>query len=98
MFSASIRSRAEIGALMRIAASAWERALSLSSPTIVAIPRPVRLKLSTNSKSADAVVWSISVTRSVICRQTPLTVLGTRANCESRCKKLKQTIGRPKYM
>ena len=53
---------------MRIAASACDRARSLSRPTIVAMPRPVRLKFSVNSKSMVAAVWSMSVTMSVMCR------------------------------
>ena len=58
----------------------------------------VRLKLSANSRSIEAEVWSISVTNSVICMLIAVAPSGTRASSLSRCRELKQTSGRPKYI
>jgi len=65
---------------------------------MVAVPWPDRWKASTNSIRAVAVVWSIKVTMSVRWIWTDVASGGIDANSRLRCKVLKQTIGRPKYM
>ena len=84
--------------LTRIDASAWERARSRSRPTIVAMPRPVRLKLSTNSRSVVAVRVVDERHQVGDVQVTAVAPLGIGISSLSRCSELKQTIGRPKYM